>query len=88
MLKFKNVQNKEERLVRSEKFNTSIGDKSLLIAHKSNNTRMNALKVDNALWMVRDMKDPNNHKKIWCTRTELVILFNKLMDQGYSVSIC
>lgn len=83
------VKNKEERLINSEKFNTNITERALLIAHKTDTVaKVTAIKYDGCLWSVRDIEDPNNHKKTWCTRTELITLFNKLMDQGYSISIC
>lgn len=83
------IQELEERLERSDKYNSKINEKSMLmgITRTGSSARFLAQSDNGIIWTIRDMIDPENHKKKFMTKMELLIYYNSLLDQGFSVYI-
>lgn len=84
------IQELEERLESSKKYNNNnkFSDKAILIGGtRTGFTRFLAQTDNGILWTVRDMINPENHKRRFMTKMELLIYFNGLLDQGFTVSI-
>lgn len=82
------IQELEERLERSDKYNSKINDKAMLMGiTRTGSARFLAQSDNGIIWTIRDMIDPENHKKRFMTKMELLIYYNSLLDQGFSVYI-
>lgn len=85
------IQELEERLERSNKYyskNSKINEKAILMGiTRTGSARFLAQSDNGIIWTIRDMIDPENHKKKFMTKMELLIYYNSLLDQGFSVYI-
>lgn len=81
------IKELENLLEGTSRFNSKITNKALIMGSKAGFARFNAMTKDGILWLVRDMINPENHKKRWMTRMEMLIYFNGLVKQGYDISI-